>query len=44
MPKALRGWISPDGMLKLLESDIEKADKALQTLPYDFYVIKTGLI
>ena len=36
MPKALRGWISPDGMLKLLESDIEKADKALQTLPYDF--------
>lgn len=42
MPKALRGWISPDGMLKLLESDIEKADKALQTLPYDFLRDKDG--
>lgn len=43
MPKALRGWISPDGMLKLLERDIEKADKALQTLPYDFLRDKDGL-
>lgn len=43
MSKALRGWISPDGMLKLLESDIEKADKALQTLPYDFLRDKDGL-
>lgn len=43
IPKALRGWISPDGMLKLLESDIEKADKALQTLPYDFLRDKDGL-
>lgn len=43
MPKALRGWISPDGMLKLLESDIEKADKTLQTLPYDFLRDKDGL-
>lgn len=43
MLKALRGWISPDGMLKLLESDIEKADKALQTLPYDFLRDKDGL-
>lgn len=43
MPKALRGWISPDGMLKLLESDIEKVDKALQTLPYDFLRDKDGL-
>lgn len=43
MQKALRGWISPDGMLKLLESDIEKADKALQTLPYDFLRDKDGL-
>lgn len=43
MPKALRGWISPDGMLKLLESDIEKAEKALQTLPYDFLRDKDGL-
>lgn len=43
MPKALRGWISPDGMLKLLESDIERADKALQTLPYDFLRDKDGL-
>lgn len=43
MPKALRGWISPDGMLKLLESDIEKGDKALQTLPYDFLRDKDGL-
>ena len=43
MPKALRGWISPDGMLKLLESDIEKADKALQTLSYDFLRDKDGL-
>lgn len=30
-------------MLKLLESDIEKADKALQTLPYDFLRDKDGL-
>lgn len=43
MPKALRGWISPDGMLKLLERDIEKADKALQKLPYDFLRDKDGL-
>lgn len=43
MPKALRGWISHDGMMKLLESDIEKADKALQTLSYDFLRDKDGL-
>lgn len=43
MSKALRGWISPDGMMKLLESDIEKADKALQTLSYDFLRDKDGL-
>jgi len=42
-PKALHGWISPDGMLELLEKDIEAGNKALQALPYDLLRDKDGL-
>ena len=43
MPKALRGWISPEGMLSLLTRDIETADKTLQQLPFDFLCDHDGL-
>ena len=43
MPKALRGWISPEGMLSLLTRDIKTADKTLQQLPFDFLCDHDGL-
>lgn len=42
-PKALRGWMSPDGMLDLLEKDISACNQALQQMPYDLLQDKDGL-
>ena len=42
-PKALRGWIGPEGLLELLEKDIEKGNRALRAAPYDLLRDKDGL-
>lgn len=34
-PKPLQGWISPDGIMELLEKDIADADAELRNTPYD---------
>lgn len=42
-PKSLKGWMSPTGMLELLERDIAAKDQALQDMPYDLLRDKDGL-
>ena len=42
-PKALRGWISPEGMMELLDKDIEAGNKTLESMPYDFLQDPDGL-
>lgn len=42
-PKALRGWMSPDGIMELLERDISAGNQALQALPYDLLRDRDGL-
>lgn len=42
-PKALRGWISPAGMMEMLEKDIEAGNRQLLALPYDDLRDKEGL-
>lgn len=42
-PKALKGWISPSGILELLQKDIATANQALQIMPYDLLMDKDGL-
>ena len=42
-PKALKGWMSPTGMLDQLEKDIAARNKALQDMPYDLLRDKDGL-
>lgn len=43
IPEVLHGWMSPDGILELLEKDIEAGNKALDELPYDLLLDKGGL-
>lgn len=43
IPKALQGWISPDGLLELLEKDIRSANRKLVEMPYDLLTDKDGL-
>lgn len=43
VPKALRGWMSPDGIMELLEKDIEAGNHALRQMPYDLLRDKDGL-
>lgn len=43
IPIALHGWISPEGMMDLLEKDIQKGNTALQIMPYDLLKDKDGL-
>lgn len=43
IPKALQGWMSPDGIIELLEKDIESANKSLETMSYDLLTDKDGL-
>lgn len=42
-PKALRGWIGPEGLLELLGKDVEKGNQALRATPYDLLRDKDGL-
>ncbi|MBO5516282.1 MAG: DEAD/DEAH box helicase family protein, partial [Schwartzia sp.] len=42
-PKALHGWISPDGIETLLEKDVEQGNKNLDEMPYDLLRDKDGL-
>ncbi len=41
--KALRGWMSPAGMLELLGKDISARNQDLQKMPYDLLRDKDGL-
>ena len=43
VPKALHGWISPDGIMEQLEKDIQGGNTALQSMPYDLLTDKDGL-
>ena len=43
IPTALHGWISPDGIMELLERDIQAGNDALQTMSYDFLTDTEGL-
>lgn len=43
IPKAQQGWMSPDGIMELLEKDIEAANTTLQTIPYDLLSDPDGL-
>ncbi|NBI09867.1 type I restriction-modification system endonuclease [Colidextribacter sp. OB.20] len=42
-PKALRGWISPEGIMELLGKNIEAGNQALQSMPYKLLQDKDGL-
>ncbi|UWP58005.1 type I restriction-modification system endonuclease [Ruminococcus gauvreauii] len=42
-PKALHGWISPDGIMEQLEKDIQGGNTALQSMSYDLLTDKDGL-
>lgn len=43
VPKPLRGWMSPEGIMERLEKDIAAGNKALQEMPYDLLRDKDGL-
>ena len=43
IPKALQGWMSPDGIIEMLEKDIATANKSLEDMPYDLLRDKDGL-
>lgn len=42
-PKALQGWMSPEGIIELLEKDIECGNQKLEQTPYDLLKDKDGL-
>ena len=42
-PKALQGWISPQGLMEQLEKDIDAANSALQNTPFDLLRDPDGL-
>ncbi|MFR6272580.1 type I restriction-modification system endonuclease [Blautia sp.] len=42
-PKALHGWISPNGIQELLEKDIEAGNQNLQSMSFDLLRDKDGL-
>ena len=42
-PKALKGWMSPVGILELLEKDIQAKNQVLQNMSYDFMRDEDGL-
>ncbi|MZP31421.1 type I restriction-modification system endonuclease [Heliobacterium undosum] len=43
IPKAQQGWVSPLGLVELLERDIDKAEQALKETGYDLLTDKGGL-
>lgn len=42
-PRALRGWMSPEGMMKLLAKDISVGNQNLREMSYDLLRDKDGL-
>lgn len=42
-PYALQGWMSPEGIVELLEQDKKSATEALTEMPYDFLQDNDGL-
>lgn len=42
-PRALKGWMSPAGIMDLLEKDIASYNQALQDMPFDLLRDKDGL-
>lgn len=42
-PKALHGWIGPEGILELLQKDIAAGNQKLVDMPYDLLTDKDGL-
>ncbi len=42
-PKALKGWMSPTGILELLDKDIPARNQDLREMPYDLLRDKDGL-
>lgn len=43
VPKAMKGWMSPTGMMEQLEKDIQAKEQALKAMPYDLLRDKDGL-
>lgn len=43
IPKALQGWMSPDGIMELLKKDIESANQSLKDMSYDLLRDKDAL-
>ena len=43
VPKALRGWMSPENLLELLGKDNEAGNRALKQMPFDLLRDKDGL-
>lgn len=43
IPKALQGWVSPDGIMEWLEKDIQSANDILKNTGYDLLTDKDGL-
>lgn len=43
VPKALQGWISPQGLMEQLDKDIKNANSALQNTPFDLLRDSDGL-
>lgn len=43
IPRALHGWMSPEGIQELLEKDIENKNRKLEEMPYDLLRDKDGL-
>ncbi len=42
-PYALKGWISPEGIIEMLEQNKKEAEDALSNMPYDFLQDSDGL-
>ena len=43
VPKAMKGWMSPTGMMEQLEKEIQAKEQALKAMPYDLLRDKDGL-
>ena len=43
IPRALQGWVSPDGIMEWLEKDIQSANAILESTGYDLLTDKDGL-
>lgn len=43
VPKALRGWMSPENLMELLGKDIDAGNRALEQMPFDLLRDKDGL-